>query len=279
MAEPALSYLIQHVHDMIPKQLLAAAFGPGGPNNYKNTDSIDRVLRQEVFIPTTLRQINLTCGRYKMIILNREWKQPLEYVRDSSYYGTGYYAAIYKIPPHARDFGPITAVERIESRTSYIGGYGYGQSPGNFGSYGNTVTNMGAAVLASRTLSPQSYNPRVYLLDNQTIKVAPDDRVYMSDLQLQCQIGYDAELTNADPSLIESVRKLFLCDVKIRIYNSLDIPTNEVEVTGGSEISRFKERFSEYANAIEEREELLEKMRGSQYWDPEILQRLMSYSM
>lgn len=282
MAEPALSYLLQHVHNFIPAQLLAAAFGPGGPNSYSSSGkvSIDRVLRDEVFIPTTLRQINLSCGRHKLIILDRRWKLPLDTVRDSNYYDTGYYAAVYRIPPQARDFGPLTQVERIQCRSSYVGGLnGGGQGVGNLGNYGNTVTNMAAAVLASRTLSPFNYNPRVYLLDNQTIKVTPDDRIYTSDLQLECQVGYDPELTNADPSLIEAARHLFLCDVKIRIYNTLDIPTNEVEITGGSEISRFKERFSEYASAMEEREELVKRLKASQYYDPEILQRILRYAI
>lgn len=277
MAESALSILLGQVHRMIPKQLLQAAFGQGGVNGWNTTDSVDKVIKREVWT-NTLRDVNLVSGKYKLIILNRAWKLPLQHEVDSNYYGMGYYTGVYRIPPHARDFGPITAVECVQNRAGYTqaanANYGNG---GSYTSMGNTATGLAAASLASRTLTPYNNNPTVVRLDNETIKVSPDDMLFSSDLQLHCLVGFDQELTNMDVSLIEAIRKLFLCDVKIYIYNNLDIPINETEVTAGSDISRFKDRVMEYADQMGEREELLNNVKGAKYYDPEILQRFHNY--
>lgn len=276
MAEPALSYLLAHIHRVIPRPILQAAFGNAGPTNYNGSTSIDKAIKERVWIDT-LRDINLVGGKHKMIILNRNWKLPLDYNLDSDYYGSGYYAGAYRIPARDRDFGPITAVERVENLASYCGanaGFG-GASGGAFRGLGNTVTGLSAAALSSRTYAPYNFRPRVTLLDNQTVKVAPDDRLYSSDLQLHCLIGYDLELTNAEAPIIDAARRLLLCDTKIYIYNTLDLAINDSEVSAGSEISRFKDRVLEYADQINEREELLKLARGAVVMDMEIQARLM----
>lgn len=279
MAGVALTIFLTHIHRMIPKQILQAAFGPGGPNNWNGSSNIDKRIKEEVWL-STLNDINLHCGKYRVIQLRREWKQPLSREYDSPYVGSGYYSTIYRIPPQSRDFGPITQVGKLECISNYTcGSYMNGGMGGNFVNTGNTVMGLAAASLSSRTLAPHNNVPTATLLDNQTVRVMPDDILYSSDLRLHCLIGYDQEMTNAEPSVIEAVKKLLLCDTKIYIYNNLDIAINETEVSAGSEISRFKERVMEYSSAAEEREELLDNVSGAKYYDPEIFKRLMWYSL
>lgn len=279
MAEAALSIFLRHIHRMIPRQLLQAAFGPGGPNNWNGTTNLDKAIKEAVWLDT-LADVNVHCGKYRIIILQRDWKLPLNREQNSPYDGSGYYSGVYHIPPHARDFGPITQVSHVENLCAYAGvnaaNNGLG---GSFVSMGNTATGLASAALNSRTLSSYMDPPTVELLDNQTVKITPDDRIYSSDLRLNCLIGYDQEMTNADQTTLEAVKELFLCDVKIYIYNTLDISTNESEIVAGSEISRFKDRLMEYAGALDERKELLATMRSAKYYDPAILKQIISYAI
>lgn len=277
MVMSALTYLLGDVHRTIPKQILQATFGPGGPNGWSGNSNIDKVILDEVWVHT-LREVNSISGKYKLIVLDPRWKirtvsEPME----GSMFTPGYYAGIYLIPPHARDYGNIVAVEKVDTRYSYngIGGtQGSGGYGGNYNSYGNNEMNLASAALSSRTLSPYTFLPRGYMIDHQTIKLTPDDLMMASNLEIHCLISFDNELTNIDISLLNAIRSLFICDVKTYIYNTLDIPINETEVSSGSELSRFKERVSEYAGAMDERAELIDEVAKAKYFDPELMHRL-----
>lgn len=277
MSRTALEILLGEVHRIIPRELLQATFGRNGVCNPRGYRSIDQCLYEQVWRPITLAHINLTVGRAKTLIVHQRWRLFTRPIDDSVMSQSGYLTGYYRIPPEAREFADIVAVERLDGNLPSTG-TGLGAISNTFGGIGNTVSNMNAAALEMRTHRFYAPPPDVTLISSNTIEVQPD-QVYNTQYYLHCILSYNLEFTNADPVIIEPARRLFLSDVKAFIYTHLDIKTDTTAVVGGMEIGRFRDRLSEYSTAEAEREEFLTTVRGQAYNDPKSQTRLIAYTV
>lgn len=270
----ALTVIFQEAYRAIPEEILSTAFGQSGACNPMKYATIDQCLNEYIWKPITLRHINLNVGRDKLIVLNPRWKVRTRPMPDEPLFGSCYHIGHYLIPPEAREYSNLVNVERISDRYP-SSTMGIGGQFGNFANVGNTLASLAQAGVNSRTYQYNAVIPEVNLLGGNIVEVAPDEFI-SGTLELRCTLEYNPELTNADRTFIYHAARLFLCDLKVFLYNKLNIKTDKVSVQGGFEIGSFRSTIDEYANANAEREELITVMRGQSYTDPKLFRRLVT---
>lgn len=275
MAQTALEILLLEAHRSIPPEILRAVFGRKGIVNQTSRKSIDQCLYDLVWKPITLAHINLNVGRPKNISMKPSWRIRTQPMDDSIITAMGYCTGFYQVPPEAREYSDIVAIESLEYNLPMMAD-GMGGIGDIFSGVGNSISNMNAASLEMHTHRNYVPQPQATITNSNIVEVSPD-QIQAGIYYLRCLLNYNCEFTNADPVLIEPARHLFLADVKAFIYTHLDIPTDTTAVVGGMEIGRLKDRLMSYESAETEREAALATLRGQVYNDPKTQTRLLTY--
>lgn len=238
-----LTYIIADIMFNISPPILKMGAEVGG---YTTVDSF---IKKEIFEKKINIDLSKDIGKLMEIQLDRRWrlsKMDLHNLPGSFMFieGTG----CYRIPDYSRDYRPIVAVESVTTYTGLgDGGYGYGYGGGS--GRGSPVANYASRMLDSRTFGncgPSSVAKRI---TNEIISVCPD--VYLYSSILNCTVGYDENLTNANVSFIEALKTLGLIATKIWLYHHLQFEVESNVVKAGQEIGVFKETIDKYESAIE----------------------------
>lgn len=266
MPSPATTYILRHIYSNIPQQILEEAFNPGMAS--ANLD--ERILSLSIY-PRVLLDTNLVATRMTQILLLPEWTKNTFDGFFDTFASMTYNSVFLWIPPEARENRNIASVVRVLDATQQMSPTTDG-ALGGYTNYGNTVSAMSDAMVASRTLNGAAYLPRVTLEGNNFIKIYGNyPNSYIGGLTLECTLEYDTEFNNADTNMIYHLRELSLCAVKAYIYNTLIIKIDQAMVSAGMEIGVFKDIVQSYANANDEYHSKLMNVRGAQIMDANTL--------
>ena len=264
----AMSHVMSYIYANIPSEILELAF-----NARDNMTTIDALIEMEVITGRVLMDTNLITGRRKNIPLRDDWKLTLENP-NGWYTGLITDAAVYQIPPEAREHKAIIAVDRIVFSTQVTAqGMNYPTVQGL--EYGNTATGLMREVLNSRTMAQQPIIPVPHMLNSSMIKITPN--IWTESLVLQCRIAFDEKFTNMDVNLIKPLREMALHAVRAYIYNKLVVKIDVNEMVNGVAIGRVKEIIDAYSDANALYLEALTGFQGNTFMATENLAEYLRY--
>ena len=270
MSASPLSIIMAGIKAKLTPQILELAFLKDGKYS-----TIDEGIKQEVIRERVLLDVNLVATRMGIIPLKNEWIRETRYENVETFAAYMYNSTQLWIPPQARENRNIASVVRVMSSVTQPGAPFLSTLTGWYGG-GNTVGNMGDAILGSHTLRGAGFAPYAINEGNNYIRIMgtfPD--TFMDGLALQCTLEYDEEFTNADQNFIYAIRDLCICATKNHIYHKLVISIGESQVVAGMDIGVVKDIVMGFANADDEYDHLLKKVRGAQCLDANTARELI----
>lgn len=271
MPASTMMYVLSHITNNIPVQLLELAFKP----RQYNTTIENRIIGQVVEGPVLL-DTNLVGGKAREIILQSSWQMNLTHVQSFGIMGAGMEASYYQVPPEAREGRNISSVLGV---ASFAGGTydGFGVGYQFTNQRGNNASSLAREMLNTYTYANTPAMPRVTLEGTNILKFYPG--VLTDGVAIRVMLEYDAEFLNLNPSGIKALQALCLCATKRFIVKELIVPVDETEVVAGMEIGIIKSLIQDYANDAKEYDELLVKLKGAMHYDAATMNRLMYYSL
>ena len=266
MPSPALTYVLTHIFNNIPPQILDEAFIPGLAGR-----TVDDAILSKVIYSRVLLDTNLVATRMTQILLMPEWTKNTFDGFFDTFASMTYNSVFLQIPEEAREHRNIASVIRVLDATQQMSPTTDG-ALGGYTNYGNTVSALSEAMVASRTLNGAAYLPRVTYEGNNFIKIYGNyPNSYIGGLTLECTLEYNTEFDNADTNVIYHLRELALCAVKAYIYNNLIVKIDQGEVSAGMELGIFKEIVQSYSTANDDYHTKLMNVRGAQIMDANTL--------
>lgn len=267
MALDTLTYVLSHVTQNIPPELLTLAFKPSKYNTTVEQRIIAEIIEGPVILDT-----NLVGGKRRDLFLRPEWKMDLDPSTSGQILGTGVESSYYLVPPEAREHRNITSVIGLTPfLTSTLPGSGI-HSNNNAG-YGNTATGMLSEMLNSRTFAAYPTPPQVVLEGTNIIRFYPEQLV--EGIPVTVMLEYDADFLNLNQSAIVALQRLVLCATQRYIGNVLRVSIDETEVVAGMEIGVMKDLVIDYAQKGEQYHDLLMRFKGAMHYDRRNLSRLI----
>lgn len=267
MAKDTVTYLLSHVKQSLPPEILEMAFKPG-----KYNTTVEQRIITEVIEGPILDDCNLVAGKRRDIILNPSWKLDIDPEPDLAMAGSGLQGAYYKIPEGPREGRNIASVVGIiPSLVSSL--------PGSVVSYngqasmGNTAGGLISEMLNTRTMGQYPITPLVTLEGTNIIRFFPEQLI--EGCVVSVFLEYDADFLNLNNSGIIALRKLVLCAVQKYIGTNLRLPVGETEIVAGMEISDVREIVNDCIQKGEEYDNLLVKYKGAATFDTRTISRLM----
>ena len=255
---PAFTTALRMIYATIPREILKAAFRP---KDYLVT--IDQRIKDVIINGRVLPDCNINAGKIKRIPLSVCMVEHV--LPDPGFQSilSPTPGSLYRVPAAAREGRDIVGVVDI----SYLYDYtGFNDSPFGFGSNGNTVRSMSAAVLNSHTGRNACLTPTPTLVGNNMVLINPTNS-FISDWALVCRLAYDEEFTNIANASVTPLSKLITTATKAYIWVTLIIQIDQAALSGGQEIGRFKDVVESYATDAEKYDEELNKFKGSTLFD------------
>lgn len=254
----ALEACLRRIYHSIPKELLEKAFPP-----YRN-ETMDACIQAQVITSRVLPDCNLVGGRMKLIVLRSKWVEisdtPAPFI-----WGNSKSFSLYRVPPEARDYRPISSV--IELRYPYtihdglqLPNVGSGMTGGM-----NTVGSLACQVMNSHTFANSIPLPTPILRSHDIVQLTPNSVSQLQDIDwvLMCRLNYDEDFTNINAQAVIPLTELALCAVKAYIYNTLIIKTDMAFLEGGQQIGKMREICESYSDQNERYVELLRQFNGA----------------
>lgn len=270
MAEATMTYILSHIKQNIPPELLALAFKPR-----KYASTVEQRIIAEVIEGPILLDTNLVGGKRRDIFIKPNWKMTLN-SSDGDMLGTGVESSYYFIPPEARENRNISSVIGLTPfLTSSLPGAGVNSN--NDASYGNTATGMLSEMLNSRTFAGYPTPPQITLEGTNIIRFYPEQLV--DGLPVTVMLEYDSEFLNMNQSAIFAMQRLCLCAVQRYIATQLRVSIDETEVVAGMEIGVIKEMVVDYAQKAEQYQELLVKLKGAMHYERRSASRIIYHAL
>lgn len=206
--------------------------------------SIDHVIRDKVIEGRVIPGMNLISGQRELISLVgliQEMQTDFGLVID--------------VPKNRTNGRSITAVYALVTGTptGALGGVlsmSYGPSSG--------LVDAMRAMKQSRDPMPAMSDANIQLIGDNMILVRSPLRL-AGTMYLDCQLENDSSLSNIPAAAWKHFKKLVEFAVKAYIYNTVSIPMDEAQISGGMAIGRFKEIVDGYSDANEMYEEQMEK--------------------
>ena len=256
---------LTRIRHNIPEEILEVAFATEEDNLLERGQiPLLEKIKKTVIRDRLMVDCNLFGGTSTKIPLVLEYHE-----RTAGFWKGGVYTSplycIYRIPPEARNGLPIVAVN----------GLSLNPGTGNFSSGwgGASISGIGGEILSSRTFANEPVYPIPKLLAGDLIKLQPGQMSHM-DFVLSCKLSHDPDFSNMGASAINVFAELALCAVKAYIYNKLKIKIDKAFISGGSEITSFKEIVDGYAEENTRYLELLDEYFGASCLEHETLMSL-----
>ena len=114
----ALEIALVKIHSSIPPEILEYTFANRELRN--EVVSIDDMILQKVIRYRVIKDMNTEGGKFKEILLRREYMEPLYRNYDDNMMHTGRWS-VYRIPAEEREGRPIVEVTNLKFRGAYAG--------------------------------------------------------------------------------------------------------------------------------------------------------------
>ena len=265
----ALEIALVKIHATIPPEILEYAFSDREVRN--EIVSMDDMILQKVIRYRVIKDMNIEGGKFKEILLRREYMEKLTRNYDDNLMHTGRWS-IYRIPPQAREGLPIAEVMNLKFRGAYAGYQPY--SNGYIG--GANLTTMAQGVLDAHTFQTAHPIPNVELLSGDLVRLSPSQH-HGTMWAMNCRLCYDDCLTNLNTSAIHPFADLCVLAVQAYIYVNKTIMLDKAYIQGGYPIGQFKTIIDGYAEANTKYEEAYNKLAGAMFLDPSRLNGFLPY--
>lgn len=225
---------IKKLHYDIPEEILEETFLDKKYWQYQRLENIDAIIREQVVNARVLKDCNMVSGREIVVPLNG-----LQYdVVDN-------FNIIVRIPKSLTQGSTITQVLDISMGNMYGVTLGMHQ-PVPVSSY----LQQASKLMDSNLPIPQVSNSTVEIVSENVI-VLKGYTAMPPYLNLRCMIEYDSEFSTLGPRAFEAFYELLLFAVKNYIYVKLAIRIGQAKLSGGRELSIFKDIVDTYNDAGE----------------------------
>lgn len=269
MAQATMTYVLSHITQNIPGEILELAFKP---RQYQT--SVENRIISEVIEGPVLLDSNLVGGKRTNIFVSAGWKMNLASDPGAAFLAPGLQGAFYKIPPEAREFRNISSVIGVNnSSSSSYPGTNYN---GN-GSFGNTAEGMLAQMVNTRTFGMTPRSPQITLEGTNVIKIYPEQLI--DGTVITVMLEHDSDFINVSNSVIVALRNFCLCATQRYIANKLRVSIDDTEIVAGMEIGVVKEIVNDYLQKAEEYQNLLIRLKGAMTYSTESLSRLIYHAL
>lgn len=271
MPASTMTYVLSHIRQNIPAELLNLAFKPR-----KYNTSIENRIIAEIIEGPVLLDTNLVGGKRRDIIMNAGWQMNLKHADQLNIAGTGIEGSFYLVPPEARENRNISSVIGV---SSYLGGSFPGSGVGLNGgvNQGNTANGMLLEMLNTRTFANNPITPQVTLEGTNIIRFYPE--LITDGIALSVMLEYDSEFLNMSPSGLFAMREFCLCATQRYIATQLRVSIDETEIVAGMEIGVIKTLVEECNEKAKDYQALLMKVKGAMVFDPKSLSKLIYHSL
>ena len=270
----ALDIALTEVVNNIPPQILEVALRTYN-RRYNHHATLAVFITKAIIEDRVLKLCNLSAGSVKTIPLRTEWIEPTRSEHSGRAGDDGPFT-LYRIPPEARDFKPITNVLSCQYPfNTYMGG-GFGDI--QWGTGGYTLADQIDEILNSYTLATPRNHPTARQISGDLIKLTPSQYASQSWL-LTVRLAYDKNFTSLHESAIPTLAKLIMLATRQWCYNNLIIDVDRAVQETGMDINSFKTIIEEYRDASQQFEETLVQWKGTALLDPEVRRRLLIYQI
>lgn len=229
-----ITYALNHVKQVIPKEILNRVFISQQNYNFVIPVSLDSRIREEVINPVVMVDCNIIAGVETWIRLNgipRENPDPFTF--------------IYRIPK------TVTQGRSIISALSVSFGEGAVIGATNLIPVrGNSLQDAGAGLLHSSNPIPMISTAKCQLIGENVVAIM-DNMALPTNIFLRCWLENDSEMNHINPRSYLDFARLVEYAVKRYIYTNAIIPMDMGELFAGSQIGRFKETIDGYSDAHE----------------------------
>ena len=257
------------IHSNIPEEILSYAFQKR--NNHEEVYPLDEMILTKVIRYRVIKDMNIDGGKFKEILLRREYLEVMDRDFDDFYMHTGKWS-LYRIPADVREDLPIAEVMNLKFRGVYAG-YLPNTNGWTGGANINTLAN---GVLDAHTFASSPPRPNVELLSGDLVRLWPSQHSNIM-WAMNVRLCYDENVTNLNTSAIEPFAMLCLYAVQAYIYNTLVITVDKAFIQGGYQIGVFKSILDSYADANQKYEEQLTQVAGATFLDPGRLNSFLQY--
>lgn len=237
-----ISYAIDHVLFVIPRDVLDIVFNPTHRYGYHNygfsPEDVTSVIRSEIIENKVRIDCNLTGGQQVDI--------PLLGIPEER---VDHYSAIYRIPKTmtmGRSIVRAMCVVFIERTVSSIN-----HTPYNGGSQ---MIDGIQGVLASHSAIPQTSSAYVTLIGENVVLIQ-DNTLIPRNSFLRCVLDYDEAMTHIQPTSYKKFARLVEYATKAYIYREFTIRQNRGALHAGMELGAIRDIVESYSDAAENYED------------------------
>lgn len=264
-----LEIALVRIHSTIPPELLEYAFANRELRN--EVVSMDEMILQKVIRYRVIKDMNIDGGKFKEILLRREYMERLHFNQDDYNMHTGKWS-VYRIPPEAREGRPIAEVMNLRFRGAYAGFQPYTAGY----NAGANITTIAQAVLDAHTFQTSPPVPSIELLSGDLVRLWPSQH-HGTLWTMCCRLAYDECLTNLNTSAILPFAELCVFAVQAYIFINTTIMLDKAYIMNGYQVGQFKVIIDSYADANTKYEDKLKEVAGAMFLDPSRLQSLLPY--
>lgn len=240
----------------IPKPILNMTFISRYAKDYYTLDTLESKIREEVISGRIVVDCNLVHGTEMTVPLSK-----CERIEGN------YYTSTWRIPKTLTQGKRITSVTELTAASGSVvttdatmngssAGL-YNSSMASFSTYGSV---LGAARQMQRSATPimSVSNALIYLVGDNTVLIK-DSVLTPATMVLRVLVENDENFNHIQPAWYPTFYELVATAVKSYIYNNLVIEQDNVFISSGGELNRFKEIVDSYSDAEEIYAEKLEE--------------------
>ena len=264
----ALNRAFARIYNVIPKQVLEAAFNP-----MQEDVSLDEVIKEKVLLARVRDDLSVRAGKLKRFMLTLDM---CKYTSSPSPYALGVSGSYstFLVPPEEREHRDIACILQLR--------FPYSINTSSTGSFynscsvkGNSLGNLACAALNAQTGGNVLTNPQGILHPGNIITLDPPAYAFVP-WQCTVRLKYDDNFSGMDVTEIAPFTQLCEQAVKAYIYTNLifDIETNLVY--RGMDLGIIKDIVNGYSDANEKYDELIIACGGANVFDPDRLKILLT---
>lgn len=240
----------------IPKPILNMTFISRYAKDYYTLDTLESKIREEVINGRIIVDCNLVHGTEMLIPLAK-----CERIEGN------YYTATYRIPKTLTQGKRITSVIELTAASGSIVTTDATMNASSAGLYNSNLSNnggYGAITGAARQMQRSSLpitsvsNALLYLVGDNTVLIK-DSVLTPATMVMRVLVENDDNFNHIQPAWYPTFYELVAIAVKSYIYNNLVIEQDNVFISSGGELNRFKEIVDSYSDAEEIYAEKLEE--------------------
>ena len=265
----ALEIALVKIHSSIPPEILEYTFANRELRN--EVVSIDEMILQKVIRYRVIKDMNVDGGKFKEIVLRRNYIEPLTRNYDDNLMHTGRWS-VYRIPAAVREGRPIVEVMNLKFRGAYAGYQPY--STGYIG--GANITTVAQGVLDAHTFQTSPPIPNVELLSGDLVRLTPSQH-HGTMWAMNCRLAYDECLTNLNTSAIQPFADCCVLAVQAYIFINTTIMLDKAYIQNGYQVGQFKNIIDNYSDANAKYEEAFKVLSAAMFLDPTRLNTFLPY--